>query len=204
MTKSKTKTTPANVDALINTTTTNLAYQYARTQDAGLGIAGILYARYPQGMSDEARDEVKAGFLMQYSELCKPVTYLKDGADTYTKVDRPLEGDEVGMTMSIDLALGYTSHEFGKLKAEQPNYHAIVKESRDKANKYVSNKSRRLDRDLAEYAANGGSKPRRPNKDWQEAIDSAVETLAKRAKDAKIDKSNFRAEVIAKIDAMKW
>ena len=210
--KSVSKSVPASEIALENSTTSNLAYQYASTLDKGASIAELLYLRYLNGFTDEAKVDIKAGFLLRHAERTKPIQYLKDGADTYTKIARPLQDGEVGLQMTVQLATGYSTHEFGKLKAEQPKYHAIVKETRDAANVYTSNKFKRLEKDIAEIVANGGARPRNPNKAWSEAaaklvealISKAIKSRAKGDDTAPIDKAEFRAEVIAMIDATTW
>jgi hypothetical protein len=212
MSKSKKVTTSANEVALGNSTTSNLAYHYAKTNDTGLDIAAELYARYPQGLTDEAKVDIKAGFLLRHAERAKPVQYLKEGADTYTKIDRPLKDGEVGLLMTVELATGYTTHDFGKLKAETPNYHGLIKATRDASGKYESNKFKRLEADIAYLMANGGARPRNPNKAWSEAaaklvealIGKAIKSRAKGDDTAPSNKAEFRAEVIAIIDAMSW
>jgi len=212
MSKSKKVTTPANEIALENSTTANLAYQYASTLDKGVGIAALLYSRYPNGLTDEAKGEIKSGFLLRYAEKAPAVQYLKEGADTYTKIDRPLKDGEVGLLMTVELATGYSTHDFGKLKAETPNYHGLIKAMRDAAGKYESNKFKRLEADIAYLMANGGARPRNPNKAWSEAAEKLVEALISKAIKSRAkgddtapgNKAEFRAEVIAIIDAMSW
>lgn len=210
--KSVSKSVPANEFAIMNSTNSNLAYQYAKTSDDGLDIAEELFNRYPQGLTDEAIKDIKAGFLLRHVERTKPVQYLKEGADTYTKINRPLKDGEIGLLMTVELATGYTTHDFGKLKAETPNYHGLIKATRDAAGKYESNKFKRLEADIAYLMANGGARPRNPNKAWSEAaaklvealISKAIKSRAKGDDTAPIDKAEFRAEVIAMIDATTW
>lgn len=210
--KSVSKSVPANEVALENSTTANLAYQYAKTSDDGLGIAAELYKRYPQGLTDEAKTDIKAGFLLRHAERTKPVQYLKEGADTYTKINRPLKDGEVGLLMTVELATGYSTHDFGKLKAETPNYHGLIKATRDAAGKYESNKFKRLEKDIAFLIANGGARRRVTNKAWNEALATAIESLITKAikvrpkgdNTAPANKAEFKAEVIAVIDAMSW
>lgn len=210
--KSVSKSVPANEFAIMNSTNSNLAYQYAKTSDDGLDIAEELFNRYPQGLTDEAKVDIKAGFLLRHAERTKPVQYLKEGADTYTKINRPLKDGEVGLLMTVELATGYTTHDFGKLKAETPNYHGLIKATRDAAGKYESNKFKRLEKDIAQIAANGGSRPRKTNSAWNEAAAKVIEALATKATkvrpkgddSAPANKAEFKAEVIAIIDAMTW
>lgn len=200
--------TSANEVALENSTTANLAYQFAKANDTGLGIAKQLFARYPNGLTDETIAEIESGFTLRFGDIFKPTTYRKDGADTYVPVTEPAKDDEVTLTVTLAYAMGLSAHEFGKLKAEQPNLHRIIKEARDARSKYVSKKLIRLQADMK--TLQGGGK--RETKAFNEQATKLVEALAASARNKKKngdstapeDKAAFKAHVISIIDAMKW
>lgn len=119
----------------------DLGYNAAATGDTLKTIADELRRRYPQGLTDEATDEIKAGMYGRKHELVGETRYLVEGG-VYTKIgakDKVEEG-AVTFTLTVDYAVSLTRYEFGKLKTENPNLYKLVAELRNDANKYASNR----------------------------------------------------------------
>ena len=83
-------------------------------------------AGFPNECSDEARAELDSGWLLRFNEINPAKEYLVGGE---TKV------------IGVDFAMSFTTYEFGKLaETQSAELKGIVKEWRDNASTYCSNR----------------------------------------------------------------
>ena len=140
---------------------------------------------FPDNVAPEVKSEVLAGFSLRYAEL-QPVTkYIRDGHDGWKAlvkgdaVPKGVEPHEIG----VAFAMAYTSAEFGALRKEQPNLHAIVGAIRKSASTYLSNTWNRMV--SMHKSASAGTRERAVNAVWFDAAKKALDGLQTRAKNAR-------------------
>jgi hypothetical protein len=138
---------------------------------------------FPDSVAPETKAEVLAGFMLRRAEVQPVVKYIRDGHDGWKVMDGPapkgIEPHEIG----VAFAMAYTTHEFGALKKEQPNLHAIVGTIRKDASTYLSNTWARMVRD---YKASLESKRGRgENASWFDFTKKTLTGLETRAKNAR-------------------
>jgi len=134
-------------------------------------------------LKDEARDGIKAGMQVCFCESDKPVTYVREGHDSY----RALGADEKlpkgkGLKLTASYAVGMSGRDFGKLKGEQPNLHALIKAKRDRISNLISTSYGRL---LQLIKTPEGRGTRGEIQDWAARVAEVFETLKKGAKNAR-------------------
>jgi hypothetical protein len=145
--------------------------------------AAEVFPGFPDNVAPEARTEADAGLNLRYAEI-QPVTkYVRDGHDGWKILDGPapkgIEPHEIG----VAFALAYTSAEFGALRKEQPNLHAIVGAIRKDASTYRSNTWSRM---VSMYKASlNKTRERGVNALWFEAAKKTLTGLETRAKNAR-------------------
>lgn len=124
------------------------AYQQAKLRGLTQNIVESLMAYIPglgdptvkDPFSDEVREELRAGYMQLWGENNKARLFVAvDGnwVEKSAKEAEKLKAEKFELT--VFSAFSYTQQAFGALKNEQPGKHAIIKEVRDKFNKYVSN-----------------------------------------------------------------
>jgi hypothetical protein len=170
---------------ITNTTSlSELGYNAAATGDTLKTIADELRRRYPQGLTEEAKAELKAGMYGRKHELVGERRYLVEGR-TYTPIGPKdkVKADAVTFTLTVDYAVSLTAYEFGKLKTENPELYKIVAELRTDANKYASNRLT----DLMKHYNKKASNTRAPNKayaEWISGDKGIVQTMLTRLANA--------------------
>ena len=123
------------VDFSVIASVGDFAYKFCQYADRATDIvarARLNIPGFPDAMSDDVIAQFKAGAALRKRELPEEIRYSKEGADRY------VPDENGGFVMNYDIAMGYTSHEFGQLKAEYPNLHAMVKTIREAVTKYTS------------------------------------------------------------------
>lgn len=162
------------------------AYGFATVAGEARSLASMapsIIAGFPDNVSPETWAEVDAGFLLRYAEI-QPITkYIRDGHDGWKVLEgtppKGVEPHEIG----VAFAMAYTGAEFGALRKEQPNLHAIVGDIRKKASTYRSNTRNRM---IAMYKeSQAGTRERAVNAVWYEAAQKVMDGLQTRAKNAR-------------------
>lgn len=159
-------------------------------------------------ISDEIKTELRKGYALRWNEE-NPARYFvaADGNWVECESEEKMLSHKKAekFTLSVHTAFGYTQQAFGALKTEEPLKHSLIKETRDKFNKYVSNRIR----DLNGYAKkiyneeNGIARERAPTAlftEWLMGADdkSALSVMRQRCINAKA-KGDETAD-IAKLD----
>ena len=132
------------------------AYQQAKLHGTTRSLVKSLMAMIPglgfntDAISDDIRAELRKGYALRWHEE-NPTRYYvaADGnwvqCESEEKMLSHKKADK--FTLDVHTAFAYTQQAFGALKSEEPLKHSLIKETRDKFNKYVSNRIADLSRD---------------------------------------------------------
>lgn len=175
------------------------AYQQAKLKGLTENIVGSLMAYIPglgdptvsDPFSDEIKEELRAGYMQRWAETNPSRLFVAVDGNWVEKSEeeaKKLKAEK--FELSVFSAFSYTQQAFGALKNEQPGKHGIIKEIRDKFNKYVSNCLGDLKREATRiYKAKHGIVNTRVTVnyfDWLLTGDkSAMATIRQRAVNAK-------------------
>lgn len=184
---------PAQASGFVPETLRDAAYQGAHSAETLAACARFVRDIQPDileaGIKEEYRKELNEGWMVRYNERNPADLYiLKEGV--YIKVeDRKvrLPDGTVTAEFGVGLAMGLTSQEFGKLKGEDPNKHAIIKSWRESFSKYCSGRLAEMisiltkDAKAAELAANGGTVQRK-TLNFTETLEKVLAELTKQRK----------------------
>lgn len=142
----------------------------AHSSETLASCAGFLKDIQPdvveKGISEDNLKQLKEGWAVRYAELHPGDLYMvKEGNYIPIKTgDKVAKGTETAF-FTIGVALGYSTHSFGALKADEPGKHAIVGKWREDFQKYVSNRKTEIMSILRKLAGEGKKRTRVPN-DW--------------------------------------
>ncbi len=152
-------------------------YQAARVLGKFVDICkGILFL-FPSIVTDkvdaEAASELKEGILRAWKEAHapKPQRFRREGDDTY------IPDPEGGIELNADIALAYSTYEFGKLS---PNWKAMVADIRSSASKYVSKRYSRIETECKRIVAEGEERQARRKADFGQYVNDVLEGFNKR------------------------
>jgi hypothetical protein len=135
---------------------TDGAYQQAKLHGTTKSIIASLMDMIPglgfsdDAINDEVKVELRKGYATRWHEE-NPSTYYVavDGnwvkCESEEKMLSHKKADK--FVLDVHTAFGYTQQAFGALKNEEPLKHSLIKETRDKFNKYVSNRVADLNRE---------------------------------------------------------
>lgn len=134
-------------------------------------------------ISKEAKAEMFDGYLITYTGLpANRGQYFKlEGSDTYLPVPAGTEG---ALLFNAHVAMAYTQQQFGALRANQPNLHAILKGYRDAFSKFANNKLQELIKRWKLLYEDKGSRTRAVNSTFIEAVAKSLDALETRNKNA--------------------
>jgi hypothetical protein len=132
-------------------------------------------------VSDEQKTELSNGFRLRFNSNNPAVQYSKEGEDVYVPMEKG------NTAIGIDVAMSYTTHAFGQLKAARPNYHALIKAWRDGFSTYASQKMGRLIAAIKviENENAGITKTRAPNAAFEVWVKTALDGIKTRNKNAR-------------------
>lgn len=128
---------------------------------------------FPEECSDSARAELNDGWIKRFKVNNPEVTYAKidgnyikvtpENADRFANVEKCL--------MSADIALSFTTHEFGRLnETHDPTFKSLVQEWRKRTSDYCSGNYKRLVTEAKRILANGKNRERGATKTLDERI----------------------------------
>lgn len=130
-------------------------------------------------LSDKVKEEIIQGYRMRFSARNPAKAYAVIGNEYFdmekiepSQKDKVKEKIEVG----VEVALNFTSNEFGKLANDRPQYHKLIGKWRTDTSTYCSNRFKDLERE-AKRLVSGGTKKRTANLSFAETIDKTVEDL---------------------------
>ena len=141
------------------------SYQQAKIKGVSESITRGLMRLIPglgssdDPFTDEIKTELRDGYMLRWSEINPTVTYVavENQWVRESEIKNPEKMKAERFELNVYSAFSYTQQAFGALKNEQPQKHAIIKDIRDKFNKFVSNCLNDLKRDAAKiYKADNG------------------------------------------------
>lgn len=98
-------------------------------------------------ITDEVKTELRKGYALRWNEE-NPTRYFvaadNNWVECKTEAEMMSHKKADKFILNVHTAFAYTQQAFGALKTEEPLKHSLVKETRDKFNKYVSNRVKDL------------------------------------------------------------
>jgi hypothetical protein len=172
--------TPASVAGWMPTNLKDAAYMGAHSSETLGGCAKFLLRTQPNvleaGITEDNLKQLKEGWEVRYSELHSGQRYMvKEGKYIPIADDAEVSQGTETAFFTIGTATAYTQQAFGKLKSEEPEKHAIVKEWREAFQKYCSNRANEMLAILRRAEAAKEPRTRKTN-DW---VQSAAELFQK-------------------------
>lgn len=132
------------------------AYQQAKlhgtTRDLVSSMMGLIpgLGSNDDALTDDIKVELKKGYALRWAEE-NPARYFVavDGNWIECKTEEEMMGHKKAQKFVLDVHTAFALHQqaFGALKNEEPQKHAIIKDVRDRFNKYASNRMGDLKRD---------------------------------------------------------
>lgn len=190
----------------------DLGYQQAKTGDT-LKVQGKYaldhLAGFPESLTDEDKTQLYDGYRLRFSENNPTKVYaVVDG--NYVLATPEMESNKKleKIKLSVDYVFSFSQQQFGQLKNEQPQLHALHKGVRDTANKYCSNRLADLKRVARAILNEGKQRERAPTVSFGERVLAVLEDLQTKCKTAQSrgdETANEQAFKQAKIAFMtKW
>jgi hypothetical protein len=140
--------------------------------------------------------QLNEGFMLRHYENKGDKFYVR-GADTGIMVE--CKPDTAGaITMNVNVAMGYTTQQFGRLKADDPALYGVIGPVRDAWSKYKSECLSDLKGAIRKILNGGKTRERGANKDFADALVAMFDAYDTRAKncqargDATADPLKFR------------
>ena len=157
------------------------AYQSAHSSETLAACAMFLQDAQPNvleaGISEDNLKELKTGWELRYTELHPGDRYMvKEGKFIPIAKDAKVSEGTETLFFTIGTATAYTQQAFGKLKSEEPEKHAIVKQWREGFQKYCSNRANEMLSILRRAQAAKEPRTRKTN-DWAETATNAFKAL---------------------------
>lgn len=166
------------------TSARDFGMQFSTYQDRGTAYA----LRAPEFINNfpecEPEDwaEFNNGCIQRKADITSPVVYLRDGVDSYTKLEGKAPKGADKLELSVGYVMSMSSQQAGSLKKTQPNLHRLVMALRKEVGQYCSNKRTALVRMYK--AATAQPRTRDINKKFTEWLDETVANIVKRGRTA--------------------
>ncbi len=147
-------------------TIVEIAEGFAKSTDTARDYAAEMLRRYPNAaLPEETWSALKTAWMTRKRGMVPAEWYEKVGADQYYRVqEAPPEEAENFLHLTADFCCSFSSTDFGKLKGEQPNLHALIKGVRDNVSMYAASKKQAfesmLKKMLREEQAHGANAKR--------------------------------------------
>jgi hypothetical protein len=189
------------------------AYQQARAGDKITSVARYVMSKvagFPENLPDEAKVELVEGYRLRFNENNPAQEYaivngnylLIDGSNEELKTAK--ERIKVG----VDYAYSFSQQQFGQLGKDNPTLHAIVKDWRDRASSYCSNRIKDLKRQAKAILMSGVKRDRANTALFNTRLEDVFKDLASKCKlanDRGDETANIKKFNEAKIAFMvKW
>jgi hypothetical protein len=147
--------------------------KYVIEKNSGFGTADFK-------LSDKVKEEIVQGYRMRFSARHPKKTYAVIGSEYFdietidpTQRDKVKEKVEVG----VEVALSFTSNEYGKLANDRPQYHKLIGKWRSDTSTYCSNRFKDLEKAAKDTVSGGAKKKRTANLSFAETVDKTVTDL---------------------------
>jgi hypothetical protein len=163
----------------------DMGYQQAKTGDSLQSQAQFAIEQivgFPTDIPTESRNELYAGYQMRFNENRPAKVYaVINGHYTLATEEQAKNKKVEKIEIGVAYAFSYSSQEFGKLKNTNPALHGIVKQWRDDAADYCSNRLGDLKR-AATKLLNKEKTVQRQTLDFAESVKKVFEQLDKSVK----------------------
>jgi hypothetical protein len=177
-------------------------YQQAVTSDATTNLVRFVMKHvpdFPESITDEAKAELVSGYQLRFSENNPDIEYaVIDGnylpVSTLSDVPEKTERVKIGS----GFAMSFTQQAFGSLKNDKsptynPALHAIVKEWRNRVNKYCSNRFKDLVSAAKRILNEGKDRTRAQADIFSDYLVKTFDTMQTRCKVSKVQRSDESA-----------
>jgi DNA-binding transcriptional regulator YbjK len=150
------------------------AYKQAVATDRMRSVARFVMAQskaFPESVAEEIKEQLYEGYRLRFNEVNKPETYAVVN-DHYILIDGSnpdLEAKEK-VVIGVDYCYAYSQQQYGKLKNENPNLHAVIKGWRDRTSSYCSNRLADLKRQARTIMNEGKTRDRAATIDFAQRI----------------------------------
>ena len=177
-------------------------YHQAVTSDATTNLVRFVMKHvpdFPESITDEAKAELVSGYQLRFTENNPDVEYaVIDGnyLPVSTLKDIPEKTERV--KIGSGFAMSFTQQAFGSLKNDKsptynPALHAIVKEWRNRVNKYCSNRFKDLVGAAKRILNEGKDRTRAQADIFSDYLEKTFETMQTRCKVSKVQRSDETA-----------
>jgi hypothetical protein len=165
---------------------TDGAYKQASSHDTATDFAKFViekntgFGTADFKLSDKVKEEIVQGYRMRFSARNPAKTYAVIGNEYFDmeKLD-PSQKDKVKekVEVGVEVALSFTSNEYGKLANDRPQYHKLIGKWRSDTSTYCSNRFKDLEKAAREAVSGGAKKKRTANLSFAETVDKTVTDL---------------------------
>jgi len=194
------------------------AYKQAVATDRMRSVARFVMAQsksFPETVSDEIKEQLHEGYRLRFNEINPPEKYAVVN-DHYLLIpadgsNPDLEKEREKVIIGVDYCYAYSQQQYGKLKNENPNLHALIKGWRDRTSSYCSNRLSDLKRQARTIMNEGKTRDRAATIDFAQRVTEAFKGdhgLIQKCKNAvaRGDTTANEARLKTAIDAfmVKW
>ena len=166
----------------------DLAYKQAVTSDVSRVQARYALNNivgFPEDVPEEAKTQLFEGYRLRLNENNPPVVYAVIDGNYVLATDEMVANKKVEkIKVGVDYVYSFSQQQFGQLKNEQPQLHALIKEWRDKAGKYCSNRLADLKRQARTILNEGKQRDRAPTVSFGERVINVLDDLKAKCKTA--------------------
>lgn len=166
----------------------DLGYQQAKTGDTlrsqgKFALENI--AGFPESVPDEAKTQLYDGYRLRFAENNPTKIYaIVDGNYVLATAEMEANKKIEKIKLSVDYVFSFSQQQFGQLKNEQPQLHALHKAVRDTTNKYCSNRLSDLKRVARSILNESKTRERAPTVLFGERVVSTLDDLKAKCKTA--------------------
>lgn len=166
----------------------DLGYQQAKTGDTlrsqgQYALANL--AGFPESVTDEDKTQLYEGYRLRFSENNPTKVYAVVDGNYVLATDEMIANKKVEkIKLSVDYVFSFSQQQFGQLKNEQPQLHALHKGVRDTTNKYCSNRLNDLKRVARSILNEGKTRERSATVLFGERVILALDDLKAKCKTA--------------------
>ena len=140
---------------------------------------------FPESVPEEAKTQLFDGYRLRLNENSPVEMYAVIDGNYVKATDEMINNKKVEkIKVGIDYAFSFSQQQFGQLKNEQPQLHALIKAWRDKTNKYCSNRLSDLKRQARAIINEGKQRERSATLSFSERVLAVLEDLQTKCKNA--------------------
>jgi hypothetical protein len=140
---------------------------------------------FPDTVPDEAKTQLFDGYRLRFGENNETKVYAVIDGNYVIATDEMVANKKVEkIKVGVDYAYSFSQQQFGQLKNEQPQLHALIKDWRDRTGKYCSNRLADLKRQARTILNEGKQRDRAPTVSFGERVVTVLDDLKAKCKTA--------------------